>query len=487
VTGTPISAASESQPRLRPQWTGLLPAAGALAVLAVLAGAAFAAGRPNDARWTLVGLYAGMWAAFAVAVPLLRRARGGGAVALVVAGGIALQAVALTAPPRSTDDYYRYAWDGTVQAAGTDPYRYAPIDPALAALRTDWLFPPRCRRPVAPCTLINHPGSRTIYPPVAQAEFLAVHLLTPAGWRDRSWQVVAALLAVLSTLALVAVLRRAGRDPRWAALWAWCPTVVIEAGNAAHVDVLGVLLVVAGLAAVAAGRAGPAGRAFGPAVLGGALLGAAVGVKVLPALVLPAVLRRRGTVVAATAAAVLALSYLPHVLAVGPQVLGYLPGYLREEGYDGGGRFPVIRLLGVPDTAAPFVAVVVLLAVAVAVARRTDPDRPWDGAVVVTGTALLVAGPSYPWYALLLVGLVALSGRWEWLAVAAAGYPPYLVGALHLPPEPTKMAAYTAGAALTVLFGILRTPTGRLASSAALRSSRAVAPKPLDPTRRCGP
>jgi hypothetical protein len=75
----------------------------------------------------------------------------------------------------------------------------------------------------------------------------------------------------------------------------------------------------------------------------------------------------------------------------------------------------------------------------------------------MTGAGFLVTGPSYPWYALLLVGLVALSDRWEWLPVAAAAYPPYLVGALHLPPEPTKMAAYGTAAALTVLFGLLRT------------------------------
>jgi hypothetical protein len=450
-----------------------VPAGVALAVLAGVSAAAFAAGRPNDARWTLAGLYAAMWVAFAVAMLLLRRTAGRtGAVGLVIAGGVVLQAVALSAPPRSTDDYYRYAWDGTVQAAGIDPYRYPPTDPALAALRTDWLFPPDCRRLVAPCTVINHPRYRTIYPPVAQAEFLAVHLLTPAGSRDRPWQLVAALLALLTTLALVGVLRRAGRDPCWAALWAWCPTVVIETGNAAHVDVLGVLLATAGLAvaASAAGRPGadrrPNRRPVGRAALGGVLLGAAVGVKLLPALVFPAAMRRRGPVVTAAAAATLALAYLPHLLAVGPAVLGYLPGYLREEGYDGTGRFPVVRLLGVPYAAAPYIAAAVLIAVAVAVARRTDPDQPWDGAVVMTGAGFLITGPSYPWYALLLVGLVALSGRWEWLPVAAAGYPPYLVGALHLPPEPTKMAAYGTAAALTVLFGFLRTRTADRATAA---------------------
>ena len=41
------------------------------------------------------------------------------------------------------------------------------------------------------------------------------------------------------------------RDP-WAALWwAWCPTVLAEAGNGAHVDVLAAAFVVAALAAAA--------------------------------------------------------------------------------------------------------------------------------------------------------------------------------------------------------------------------------------------
>jgi hypothetical protein len=464
VTRTPTAPAPAAGAGVSPQWTALAPAGAALAALAGLSAAAFAAGRPNDARWTLAGRYAAMWVAFALAVLLLRRAAGRtGAVGLVIAGAVVLQAVALSTPPRSTDDYYRYAWDGTVQAAGVDPYRYAPTDPALAALRTDWLFPPGCRRLVAPCTVINHPQFRTIYPPVAQAGFLAVHLLAPAGSRDRPWQLAAALLALLTTLLLVRVLRRSGRDPCWAALWAWCPTVVIETGNAAHVDVLGVLLTTAGLAAAAAAaRPGPTRRAAGQAALAGVLLGAAVGVKLLPALVFPAVLRLRGPVVAVTAAATLALAYLPHLLAVGPGVLGYLPGYLREEGYDGTGRFPLIRLLGVPHAAAPYLAAAVLIAVAAAVARRTRPDQPWDGAVVLTGTAFLLTGPSYPWYALLLVGLVALSGRWEWLPVAAAGYPAYLVGALHLPPEPTKMTAYGTAAALAVVFGLRRTRTAGL-------------------------
>jgi len=40
----------------------------------------------------------------------------------------------------------------------------------------------------------------------------------------------------------------------------------------------------------------------------------------------------------------------------------------------------------------------------------------------MTATALAVATPHYQWYSLLLVMLVALDGRPEWLAFAAGGY-----------------------------------------------------------------
>jgi hypothetical protein len=41
---------------------------------------------------------------------------------------------------------------------------------------------------------------------------------------------------------------------------------------------------------------------------------------------------------------------------------------------------------------------------------------------MMTAAALAVATPHYQWYSLLLVMLVALDGRPEWLAFAAGGY-----------------------------------------------------------------
>ncbi|MCC4315110.1 glycosyltransferase 87 family protein [Streptomyces malaysiensis] len=136
----------------------------------------------------------------------------------------------------------------------------------------------------------------------------------------------------------------------------------------------------------------------------------------------------------AAAAAVVALGYLPYVLLSRSSVLGYLTGYVAEEGYETGSaaaddknRYALLRLLHPgPETWALPVVAAVLLVVVGWVLLRGDPQRPWRGALVVTGTAFLLMTPGYPWYALLVVALVALDGRWEWLGVPLAGVAQYV-------------------------------------------------------------
>ncbi|MFF2122573.1 glycosyltransferase 87 family protein [Kitasatospora sp. NPDC058184] len=401
-------------------------------------------------------------ALFAVAVLLLRRVPGRLVAPLVLVGAVAVAAVGLLAPPRTSDDAYRYVWDGRVQAAGISPYAHTPDDPALARLRDPGLFPvgdgctgwDERRTTAGDCTRINRPAVHTIYPPVAQVWFVVVH---PFGGGVRGVQAGGAVLAVATT----ALLLRVGRE-RWrAALWGWFPGVAVWAVNDAHVDTLGALLTVAGLGCAARGRA----------VRGGVLLGGAVATKLLPALVLPGALAglsarrpsRKDVLLVGSALGAFALSYLPYVVASGTSVLGYLPGYLKEEGYEQGhiDRFGLLRLV-LSDRLAPWAAAFVLAAMVVRVLRRGDRSRPWAGALLVTGTALLLVAPSYPWYGLLVVALVALDGRWEWLAVPAAGQALYLVQG-----PVAQQFAYGTALCVVLLVPLLRQRrTGRVAAVA---------------------
>ncbi|MGW4698373.1 hypothetical protein ACWEO1_39055 [Kitasatospora cineracea] len=444
----------------------------ALAV-AALAGClvlTFTTGGTLGNRPPLYGWYAADALLFGGALLLLRRVPERQVARLVLAGGVLVAATGLLVPPRTSDDAHRYVWDGRVQAAGISPYAHAPQDPALAPLRDPGLFPAGdgCRgwdeRRTADgaCTRINRPAVHTVYPPLAEAWFLAQH---PFGDRVRTAQAAGALLAVATTGALLAV--TGGR--RRAALWAWCPGVAVWAVNDAHVDALGTLLTVAGLGLAARRRA----------AAGGALLGAATAVKLLPALALPGLLSgalggatgggsrsrgafRAGLGAVGAAGGVFALCYLPYVLPSGTGVLGYLPGYLREEGYrqDGLERFGLLRA-ALPDRAVPWAAGLLLAALVLRVLRRGDPRRPWRGALLVTGGALLLAGPGYPWYGLPVVALAALDGRWEWLAVPAAAQVLYLAGG-----ERVQQLAY--GAALSVVLAAAWRRSRRAAGAAAV-------------------
>jgi hypothetical protein len=398
--------------------------AGICACLAVLAAMVLLLVRPglDPARIRPLPLVIVAWLAFGGAAWLLRKVPLRASAILILLGGIAIQVAALSAPPQQSTDSYRYLWDGKVQAAGIDPYSYSPASRHLHGLRNDFLWYPGAEYCVKPssyfaggCTRINRPTVHTIYPPVAEAYFLGVHYLPDGSDSSTPIQSTTAGVAVLTTALLLFGLRRLGRDPRMAALWSWCPTVALEAGNNAHVDIVAVGLTAAALLLLATARTERR------TVLGGVLLGLAIATKMTPALTVPAVLRRRWVLVGVSAVSTITVVYAPHVLAVGSKVIGFIPGYLQQEGYENGSRFGIIDLF-VTGKLATVAAVLVLGAVALAVLRFADPDRPWRGAVVMTATALAVTTPHYQWYSLLLVMLVALDGHPEWLAFAAGGY-----------------------------------------------------------------
>jgi Glycosyltransferase family 87 len=280
-------------------------------------------------------------------------------------------------------------------------------------------------------------------------------------------QAGAALCAVAATVLLLFGLRSLGRDPRLAVLWAWCPVVALEAGNNAHVDVLAAALTAGALVVLA--KAGRLRRSLA----GGALLGLAFAAKMTPVLVVPAVLRRRWAAAASAAVAATGLVYLPHVLRVHGGVLGFLPIYLSQEGYNSGSRFVLLDEF-VSGRLATLAAFAVLAVTALAVIRRSDPDQPWRGAVVMTGVALAVATPPFPWYSMLLVMLVAFDGRAEWLAFAAA---------MHLSVmQPLPGLALSATAAQRIGYGTAVLIVVAVSAARWVRAQRApVAAVPVHP------
>ncbi len=115
-----------------------------------------------------------------------------------------------------------------------------------------------------------------------------------------------------------------------------------------------------------------------------------------------------------------AASYLPHLVAVGVLVLGFLPGYWQEEGYDGGRRFALLSWL--PENWRMPVALLLAVSCAVVAVLRSSREHVLVTCCWLYGCSFLIATPIYAWYALPFVVLVIMAGRLEWLAVWAAFY-----------------------------------------------------------------
>ena len=452
-TGEPGPAARVGRGPL----TGFLLAGSAAAALSfhVARGEALLA-----ARWSLLaalGLWAVVWL---VAVGAAFRLPVRVGVPLVFAAAVLVRLGAVAGPALTSDDLFRYSWDGRVQAAGIDPYEYTPGSTHLTELREPWLWPEQRPCPLAyreqACTRINRASAHTIYPPAAEAWFAVVYRLTGIGARYKPWQIAGLLTDVIVVALLITALRRRGRDPRWAALYGLCPAPVLEIVNNGHVDGLAILLSLAAVTVAAPPVDGRRRLTGGQRdVAAGVLVGLAVLVKLFPALLVLAIAagapgRRSRTLVrtGGTALAVCIAGYLPHVAAVGGKVIGFLPGYLREEHYAGAGRYLVAGALHVPGGLAGPLSVLVLAGAAAWVWVRRPPAPL--GAAVLMGTLLAVASPVQPWYAVSLLAFATLAVSPQWAAIVAAGYP-YFFAVILISPHQTGIGQLSYAAAVAVV------------------------------------
>jgi alpha-1,6-mannosyltransferase len=316
---------------------------------------------------------------------VLRRPASPRAVWVVLLVAAALRLPLIVSPPFLSTDVYRYVWDGRVQAAGFNPYRYLPADPALASLRDETVYPRINRAEYAP----------TIYPPAAEALYAAVGLV---------WSSVAAVKAtmvgfeVLAVFCLLRLLSAAKMPAERVLIYAWNPLPIWDFAGNGHVDGAAIGLVAAALLLRVLHRDGWAGVALGLAIL----------VKFLPAVVAPVLWRRRaGWRTAAAAIATIVVLYAAYS-GVGLRVFGFLQGYGSEEGYDTGEGFWLLAGLARLMTLPPATAIVYKIAVALLLAGLAawfafvrQPDDPVSicaAAGIMMAVLTFAISPHYPWY-----------------------------------------------------------------------------------------
>ena len=197
----------------------------AVSLIAVQAVLASRLGADSDAiidgyMWVEVPIYLA-----AVAVVLFDTGRERSSMSRAIAGILVvaaiLRAIVLPIAPISTD-INRYVWDGRVQAAGINPYRFLPADPALQSLRDDDIYPEINRKTYA----------RTIYPPLDQVVF---YLVTRVS--EDLTAMKAAMLAfdALAIWALLRLLKSRDVPASRILIYAWHPVPIWEFSIAAGV------------------------------------------------------------------------------------------------------------------------------------------------------------------------------------------------------------------------------------------------------------
>ena len=326
---------------------------------------------------------------------------------IIIAVAVACRLAVLYDEPALSSDVYRYAWDGVVQHAHINPYRYVPGDKALAFLQepNQDLFDHMNRRDYA----------HTIYPPAAQFIFYLITFINPTVTFMKTAMM---LFEGLTMWALMALLKQIGIRREQALLYAWCPMLVWEIAASGHLDSVAMAFIA--LALMFRYRRRP--------VLTGLFLGLAVMTKLYPLVLLPALMMRRRNDASilkgwdwrmpGTVFALIAVGYAAYS-SVGVMVFGFLGGYAKEEGLETGARYFLLefaqRLPGfhnLPTVAFYGLCVVIfggLTLWALKVATEPVGNRFLWPAMALAFALMLLFSPHYAWYIIWLVPFFTLT------------------------------------------------------------------------------
>jgi hypothetical protein len=350
-----------------------------------------------DAHDRFVMLELAQGAAYLAAVVVTWRiAASRRALIAILAFAAVMRVGVLISPPYLSDDINRYVWDGRVEAAGINPYRYIPVDPHLEALRDETIFPNINRSNYAP----------TIYPPVAEYIFF---ISTRLGESVIAVKAMMVGFEIAAALLLLRLLARLGLPRERIIVYAWHPLVLWEFAGSGHIDAAVVFFLALALWA----------RQRRAVWLAGSAVAAAALVKFFPAVVLPALYRRWDWKMPIAVATTAVVAYLPF-LGARDAVFGFLPMYLKEENLASGSGFFLWNIVSrvapplLAFGALPYLVIAsgAMASLALYVVLRNKTAGSWIVWVTVFAVvAMVFISPHYAWYFAWLVPLLCLEPR----------------------------------------------------------------------------
>ena len=341
-------------------------------------------------------------------------------------------------PPGPDDDIHRYVWDGRVQRLGYDPYVVVPGDPALSSLHT------------SETRTLNHPDVPSPYPAGAELFFRAVTAINESIF---ALKVAFVLCNFAIVLVLFDILRRSGEGMHWVLAYAWHPLLATEVAGSGHIDIVGVMFLLASFAALGRGWRSVAAITFG----------LAVSVKLLPVVLLPLYWKRVRIRDCILALIVVGLLYLPFLKSQWIPI-GSLGTYVQSFRFNDP-VFAALERVAAPQLVAALAAVVGFL-IAIRMRRGSQALSSEAFAWPMAG-ALFCAPVVYPWYLLWMLPFLRSTSTLPIVVWTVSIIPTYVVWYLRSLGHPWLLPNWVMlleyGAVLAtgaiVLLRRLRTPT----------------------------
>jgi len=311
-------------------------------------------------------------------------------VLLVLAWALLLRLPALfLTEPTLSDDIFRYVWEGRLVALQIDPYDVPPDSPALTRLALDspeWAS-------------INHRELPAIYPPAAQWFFGTVARFSPTPFAMRAAMVAVDLVLVALLGALVVVSRR---DPRWLAVYAWHPLVIVEVASSGHYEPLAILPLVGGLLAWRVHRSGASSWLLWGAAVATKYVGGAAAWFAARRLIDEG--RWERALFGLFLSGLMALLFaLPFALDGRPPI-GSLGTYVQHWGHNGSVHALLTSVIGYH----PARKVVFVLFGLWALALAWRGPEPAKGFLLLFAGLIVLSPVVHPWYGLWLIALLPL-------------------------------------------------------------------------------
>ena len=320
--------------------------------------------------------------------------------------GAAMRALMFPSTPILETDYFRYLWDGAVVAHGHNPYAYSPQAVLDGHAPAELVELGNASGLVL--RRVNQPHLTTIYPPTAQAAFALSYRLLP--WRIEGLRLTFLLFDLATFGLLIGLLWQLERPWSWSLVYWWNPLLVKEGVNAAHMEMILLPLLVAAVWLAVRRRH----------VAGAMALALAVGAKLWPVLLLPALLRQQNrawrqmgwcTFVFSAAAIVIVAPMLLTRFDREAGVVAYAATWQVNASLYQGVLWAAGRIASQnPQAAARIAVALVLLGWTGWLCRRPAADGPAVGerSLWIIAGLFLLSPTQYPWYWLWLLPLLAL-------------------------------------------------------------------------------